>query len=354
MNFFSIITIGYIAVASIIIAILLRDIFRPKKAIKKIIKPKKNYSFKKRIKYYWQKADAWFVRCIINDRPALWVAITILGIGILAAIDMRFVEPNLLLIKNTNIKICGIDQPIKIALITDMQAGNHKKSAWVEKIVNKIEQIKPDLVILGGDLIDNEGTVIDESVYLAPLAKLVGKYPVYYILGNHEYGIGSKTRFHPNWQNGDKSAFLIERMKKIGIPLLRNQLACTQINLQNICLFGTDDIWKRPVKYDTLRQWDQKTPLILLSHNPDGILYWPNNVKRPSVELSGHTHGGQIWLPFIGPLGDAQLDLPGNNYYKGLNLYGWTPVLTSNGTGESGGSVRFFAPPEIDVVTLTP
>ena len=131
--------------------------------------------------------------------------------------------------------------------------GAYKRSAWVEKIVSKVEEIKPDLVILGGDLIDNEGNPLDETIYLKPLYRLVKKYPIYYILGNHEYGIGSRTIYSPFYRTGDRSEDLISRMKEIGVPLLRNNLACPEINSEKICLFGLDDLWSDHINFKELK-----------------------------------------------------------------------------------------------------
>lgn len=345
MNFLSIVFISYIIVAFIIILILLKDLYS---SHKKLAHLKKIYHklIKKIGNTFWVKKHRF-------GRTTSWILISILGFGILMAVDARFIEPYVLTIKKQPVEIAGINKPLKIALITDIQVRSFKKQDWVEKIVKRIIKINPDLVLLGGDEIDNEGIYYDESQFLTPLKELVGKYPIYYILGNHEYGIGGKTQFRPDLRTGDQSELVIKRMAEIGIPLLRNQLSCPEINQQKICIFGADDIWKRPINFTDLKKWNQKDPLIFLVHNPDGIIYWPKNIQQPNLVLAGHTHGGQIRLPFIGPLGKAQLDLP-KNFYKGLNYYNSTPVYTSVGVGESGGPVRFMDPPEISVIELNP
>ena len=352
MNFISVIVIGYIAVAALIIAILLRDIYFPLFKCRLSPLPKKK-TFGKMAAYYFCRLSKPIHFPKKYRKIISWIIICLLGLGIILAVDARFIEPNLLLTSQAEVKICGVNEPIKIALVADIQVGMGKRAAWVEKIVKKIEKIKPDMVLLGGDLIDNEGSALNEAAFLDPLKDLAGKYPIFYILGNHEYGIGGKTQYFKYLWTGDRSQDLIQEMGKIGIPLLRNQLKCLPVKNQNICIFGADDIWERPINFSELKQWDQKTPLIFFVHNPDGILYWPDNFKQPSIELTGHTHGGQVWLPFIGPLGDAEIDL-GKKYYKGLNYYGYTPIYTTAGAGESGGPIRLFDPPEISVITLTP
>jgi predicted MPP superfamily phosphohydrolase len=322
MNFLLIIIFGYILVAAVLITLFWRD--------------------QKQTKY-------WLGR----HRSLAWAAIGILSIGILMAISSVLVYPNLLITNYQTIKIDKLEQPIKIAFITDIQIGNHKKTAWMEKIVQKIGAISPDIVIWGGDLIDNEGNTNDESQYLEPIKKLVSQMPMYYIMGNHEYGVGSKTRGYEDCQTGDRSEELITRMQEIGVPLLRNQLVCPENKNEKICLFGIDDIWEREIDFTELKNWDTSTPMIFIAHNPDGTMLWPKDIKKPNLVLAGHTHGGQIWLPLIGPLGRAGVDL-GTKYYRGLNYWNNIPIFTSVGAGESAAPIRFWVAPEIAVIDLKP
>jgi len=321
MNFYSIIIYGFIILASFFIYVIWRDSRKPELFLNK-------YKIEGRI------------------------LIFILSLGILMAIDAHFIEPNLLLTKKYKIENNKISDLITVALITDIQVGNHKKTAWVEKIVQKLIAQNPDLILLGGDLIDNEGNFENEEKYLEPLKQLVGKYPIYYILGNHEYGIGSYLKNSPSKHTADKSNWLIAKMQEMNIQLLRNNLVCLSITNQEICIFGTDDIWKREIDYTELinHNWDDKF-LIFLTHNPDGILSYPKDLTAPDLILAGHTHGGQIYLPVIGPLGDPDVKLP-SKFWRGLNYYHNIPFLTSVGTGESGGKIRFLTPPTIDIINL--
>jgi len=279
--------------------------------------------------------------------------IAILSIIFICFFDARFIEPNIIVKNEFDFPTTNIKTPFKIAFIADIQIGNHKKTAWTEKIVKNIEQIKPDLVLLGGDLIDNEGTFEDESQYLQPFQKISAQYPTYYILGNHEYGVGSQTQGDKNRQTGDRSEMLIKRMNELRITLLRNSLACPNINNETICLFGVDDIWSNKIDFKELNKWDKNLPLIFLTHNPDGIKLYPLEQKNPNLTLAGHTHGGQLRLPFIGPLGNPEVTLP-KKYFKGLNEYVGKKIFTTVGIGESGGPIRFWNPPEIAVINLKP
>ena len=358
MQFFSIIIYGYFVLAIFLIYIIGRD--------------------RKKPTVFFGQHKNW----------ALGI-IGVIILGTLMAFNAHFIEPWTIKTTPVEIKISGVTTSIKIAFISDIQVGNHKKSAWVEKIVERIKQEKPDLVILGGDLIDNEGTFEDESVYLEPLRSIATTYPTFAVLGNHEYGIGSGVVGFDQYYTGDRSAEVIERLKNLGIRLLRNDLACPEIREQAICLYGIDDLWggkpnftalvgchseakptrlaegsprrKNPLTNDkgsfAAAQDDNymstTSPLIFITHNPDDIKLWPNNLRAPDLTLAGHTHGGQVWFPFVGPLGNAGISLP-NKYYRGLNYYNDTPIYTSVGIGESGGAVRFWTLPEIAIINLKP
>jgi hypothetical protein len=322
MNFLLTIIYGYILVALILIFLIWRDTRRPRL-------------------FFWR-----------HKRLAIF-CVAVLFLGILTGIYSTLIEPNILRTNYVTVQAKNISTKLKIAFVTDLQVGKFKKSGWMEKIVERIDRVKPDLVILGGDLIDNEGTFEDESQYLEPLKKLVGRYPIYYVLGNHEYGIGGAVRARPEKYTGDRSQLLIDRMNSYNISLLRNSFECLKINDQNICLFGTDDIWKKTINYTELKKWNRTIPLILVTHNPDGILYYPTNLPAPILTLAGHTHGGQIWLPIIGPLATAQTILDAS-YYRGLNFFKNMPIFTSVGAGESGAPLRLFAVPEVVIIELQP
>lgn len=317
MNHLLIIIYGYILIAIILILIVWRDYHKPNLILNK------------------HKIFAKFT-------------IFILSISIFIALYTNLLEPYWLKTKYIKLSNPQLNN-IKIAYIADLQVGRWKKDAWVNKITDIIYYQQPDLVLIGGDMVDNAIFNEYESEYLQPLIKLSDNFPTYYVMGNHEYGIGGKTKNNPAKFSGDQSMMVMEKMKSLNILLLKDELDCLIINNQDLCLYGIDDIWKSEPMFQKLNHWNEITPLIYLTHNPDGILYYPVNKPKPILTLAGHTHAGQIYLPIIGPLGNAQIDL-GKLYYYGLKTYNNFLMYITSGVGESGAPLRFLARPEIVII----
>lgn len=341
MNFIDTTIFGFIFSAGLIIFLLARDLFHHRTMAEKI----KNTS--KKIRHFFAHRRYPF----LEKEIFAYIIISILSLGIILSIYARFIEVYCLKDVKINYDLTDTTEPIKIIWLTDLQVGNHKKDVWVKKIIKNIEKEKPDLIILGGDIIDNEGSFIDETVYLEPFSDLFKKYPTYYILGNHEYGIGSAYKEDINNHTANRVQEVKIKMADLGAILIKNQLYCPKVKEQKICLYGLDEIWANEPNFDELEKWDKNNSLILLTHNPDGITYWPENYPMPDLTLAGHTHGGQIYLPFYGPLGNAGIQLD-KKYYRGEQKYKDADIYISVGAGESGGAIRFGATPELTVLTI--
>jgi len=322
MNFIAIAIYGYILIACLLVYFIIRDL---------------------KIK------DLFFNK----NKILSYALIVVLIFGIFAALYSHLAEPFILLTKTVEIRNAQIKQPFKIAFVSDIQVGNHKRTTWVEKITEKIDAANPDLVIFGGDLIDNEGNPNDETQYLEPLKKISEKYPSFYVLGNHEYGLGQPNIANDYLGTGDRSQDLIDKMAELKITFLRNSLECLEVKKQNLCLFGTDDFYTKKSDFSALKNLPNQTPLIFITHDPDGVMTYPENFPKPFLTLSGHSHGGQVYLPILGPLGSADMILS-DKYYQGLNSWHGMPIYTSVGAGESGGQLRFLVPPEIVIFDLKP
>ena len=264
-------------------------------------------------------------------------------------------EPYFLKIKKVNIKIANLKKPIKIVFIADLQTRKCNGRQFLRRIIKKITALQPDLVLIGGDLISNEKKQSKYDVEaLTELSALTKDFPVYAVLGNHEYGrdYDEKTD-KPKKIFADRHAEVVEILEKIKITLLRNTLLNLKVRGQDLCLYGTDDLWAENASWENIRNVKKETPLLALAHNPDTISLIPDAFRKPDLGLSGHTHGGQMRLPFLGPIGNAKLKL-GRKYYQGLFQFNDIPLFVTHGLGESMFAMRLFTPPEIVELTLLP
>jgi predicted MPP superfamily phosphohydrolase len=222
-----------------------------------------------------------------------------------------------------------------IAQITDVHVGATIDRAFVEDIVRRTNALAPDLVAITGDLVD--GSVSELGHLVEPLANLRARHGVFFVTGNHEYF-------------SDPAGWLDE-LPRLGIRVLRNELISIGNGLESFDLAGIDDrsavhyggLDPRQALTKALGGRDPRRELILLAHQPRSLLEAePFNV---GLQLSGHTHGGQIW-PF-GFL--VMLQQP---FIAGLHRRGDSQIYVSRGTGYWGPPMRLGSPPEITEVRL--
>lgn len=220
-----------------------------------------------------------------------------------------------------------------IVQLTDMHLRPYTQLEHIERAVEKTNALKPDLVVLTGDYVwHDEEDILD----LVPaLAKLNARHGIFAVMGNHDI----KT----------DPVLIEETFRKHGIPVLRNQGLDIQQGHGVMHLAGIDDGWLgQPDIKTTLAGLRGDKPVVLLAHEPD-MLDWYVDDTRISLQLSGHTHGGQVQLkpgkPFIRPH-------LGRKYVQGLYRVNESWVYTSRGIGSTGLPIRRNCAPEITHVTL--
>lgn len=223
----------------------------------------------------------------------------------------------------------------RIALVSDIHLGPLAGRAHTERIVDIINGAKPDLVAIVGDLVD--GTVAELGSAAAPLRDLVAPEGAFFVTGNHEYF------------NDDTDAWLTE-LDRLGVHPLRNENTVIRRGGAAFDLAGVTDIAGRrrddPPDFDrALDGVDGSRPTILLAHQP--VLVSQAAARGVDLQLSGHTHGGQIW-PFHYVVRMVQPSL------AGLSTVDDTQLYVTRGAGLWGPPVRIGAPPDITVVTLEP
>jgi len=225
----------------------------------------------------------------------------------------------------------------KIVQLSDFHLYPYTKKPLVEESVAIANALNPDLTVLTGDYIWHEL----EAIYdLAPiLAGLNAKHGFYAIMGNHELW---------NDVNVIKDAF-----DEVGVPYLINQGVTITEGQGNLHVAGLDDGWSgQPDLQAAMTGAPEDAPVVLLMHEPDLADDYSLN-PRISLQLSGHSHGGQIRFPSLG--GALILPYLGRKYDYQLYMYKVNDMwLYSNpGIGVTNEPLRINCPPEITEITLT-
>lgn len=233
----------------------------------------------------------------------------------------------------------------KILHISDLH--NKEFGSKQNRILSKIEKIDPDIIVITGDLIDSNNTNIDVAMELINGA--INIAPIYYVSGNHEAWSGSYSDIK-------------SRLENSGVVVLDNQKIEVFNDNDSIDIIGLSDPsfiesdWleyagntKTKNLLTTLTE-DSSNFKILLSHRPELFdIYSNSNVN---LIFSGHAHGGQIRLPFIGGL-----IAPNQGFFpkltEGIHTSNNTSMIISRGLGNSIIPVRIFNRPELIVVTLS-
>lgn len=222
----------------------------------------------------------------------------------------------------------------RIAVLSDFHLHPFTKIDHIQDAVRLANSLRPDLVVLLGDYVDASVEAIFE---LAPeLARLNARFGVFGVLGNHDH-----------WKGAD----LVRRvLSESGISVLRNTGLSLAVGRGDLFLAGLESAWSgRPDLNSAMVNRRRNMTSILLVHEPD---FADASVSdgRISLQLSGHSHGGQVRLPFIGAL---RLPSWGQRYDHGLYHLRDMLLYTNRGIGLVGIPVRFNCPPEVTELTLS-
>jgi predicted MPP superfamily phosphohydrolase len=204
-----------------------------------------------------------------------------------------------------------------------------------ERLVEVVNEQRPDVVAIIGDLVD--GGVDELRDEVAPLADLVSGQGVYFVTGNHEYFVDTRA-----W---------LRHLPTLGVDVLRNERVSLTRGTAAFDLAGIDDrtaassgVPGHGADLDAaLDGRDDDTPVVLLAHQP--VMLEQAVTAGVDLQLSGHTHGGQLW-PFDYAI---RLDQP---TVDGLSRHGDTQLYVTRGAGYWGPPVRIGARPEVTVVEL--
>lgn len=266
------------------------------------------------------------------------------GLAVLAALDGFILEPHFRVVgERVDIVLSRLPMEFhgfRIAQLTDIHFGPNIGHSHVEKCLRVAHEFKPDVLALTGDFVGHpfrKGYGPEGARFAEPCSDaLVGlkDVPQLAILGNHDH-----------WNDAEiVHGALAER----GITVLRNSSTVMERGGKRLWIGGVDDAFAGKADLPaTLAKVPSGEATILLAHEPD---YADYATRFPvDLQLSGHSHGGQVRLPGIGPL---ILPAMARKYHTGHYRIGALQLYTSRGVGVINPPVRFNCPPEVTLITL--
>lgn len=221
----------------------------------------------------------------------------------------------------------------RIVQISDLHNAKFGKNN--QKLVGRIRECEPDMIVLTGDLVDSNHTNVDRAVQFVD--EIVKICPVYYVTGNHEY-----------WLEKSEYDELMDGLIGAGVVILDDQVVEISRGNAKFRLVGLDDKSLADGTLEALLS-DEKELTVVLAHEPQYFARYAGT--GVDLVLSGHAHGGQFRLPFVGGIvAPDQGFLP--EYTAGEYYMDGTEMIVSRGLGNSVIPVRLFNFPEIVCVEL--
>ena len=193
------------------------------------------------------------------------------------------IEKNKCPLKKEHADLAGM----KIAMVADFHFDELQEGDFVNKIVETINAQNPDLIVLCGDYVSHKSKPVESLA--EHLTKLNAPLGVFAVLGNHDYWAGANT--------------VARQLSKAGIQILRNEAETLSYRHSPFQIAGLGSAWEREANFKTALPNSTKSspPVILAVHEPDFFDHVSED-PRLILQLSGHTHGGQVCAPFYGAM----------------------------------------------------
>lgn len=263
--------------------------------------------------------------------------ITGAGLGYIYA---RHIEPAKLVTKSytlTSERLPKSFHGLKIVQFSDLHLGYHYSIRKLRRLVRHIQEQKADVIVFTGDFADRPIRLKWKQEIVDCLTTLQAPFGKYWIYGNHDY-------------RDESEAIVAKYMEAGGFTALHNTATFLKRGQEHIVLAGIDDVIRStPNLHAATRHSDEDSFTILLAHEPD----LAENVRHlpVDVQLSGHSHGGQVRIPFYG---EVIVPPYGRRYVDSHYEIGSRPlhVFVSRGVGTTRMPIRFACPPEISILTL--
>ncbi len=247
------------------------------------------------------------------------------------------VEPNRLQVEPLELKLSRLRPAFdgyRIVQISDLHCDNPVDIVRMRRAVEVINGLQPDMVVITGDFISDHPQTFARDIP-SVLSRLATPDGVWGVLGNHDY-----------WTDAELVRHTLQRSN---VRELRNDVHLLRRDQSTLALAGLDDYWEKKADFPgLLNKLPQADATILLQHEPD-FADISAKTGRFDVQLSGHSHAGQVRMPFFGPI---HLPQYGQKYHTGLYRVREMWQYTNRGLGTVGINMRFCCPPEITLLTL--
>ena len=238
-------------------------------------------------------------------------------------------------------KLPGSFQGLRIAQLSDIHLDEYTEPFFLERIVKHVNALRPDVVLLTGDFVTRGSLTFVAANHAAQrcaeILRTLDCPERYAVLGNHDVTVGA--------------ALVIHALRSQGIPVLRNSYLSLDRGGDRLWLGGTADPGTDIPDLDRAIPAKPDSPMILMVHAPDyadTVLRHPRGANVDLI-LSGHSHGGQIRLPVLGPVVLPPL---GRKYVAGHYQLNQMQLYVNRGVGTVGLPFRLNCPPEITLFTL--
>lgn len=274
-------------------------------------------------------------------RLTVLLLVSLALVGITLGLWAFWLEPRTLVVRKESVQldVWTLDVPLRIGIIADLHIGSpFNQVEKLDKVIATTNQLTPDVIVLLGDYVIQGvkgGRFVPPELIAQKLAALKAPLGVYAVLGNHDW-----------WLDAPRVG---TALRSRGIHVIDD--SATQLTLRNrkFWLAGVSDFLEG--KHDiaaALGAVRGSEPIIVITHNPD---IFPEIPQRVSLTIAGHTHGGQVALPFLGrPIVPSRY---GEKYAYGYIRENGKHLFVSSGVGTSILPVRFRVPPEVVLLTIT-
>lgn len=260
------------------------------------------------------------------------------GFGLCLLGYALLIEPSRLVVRQVEFVSAKYEGPdIRIGLVTDIHINSaHVPPRRVAEIVSRLNEQDLDFILMPGDFVaghdrsEKRSETFNRNIALglAHFSKL--NAPTYATIGNHDA-----------WWD---AARVTAHLQGAGVEVLDNQTA----NFDGLCIVGLGDYWTGSPDRTAYSGCAQNSSILVFTHSPDA---WTSFRSDTVLALAGHTHGGQVNLPIFGRRVNAIELGPEHSY--GFSRIGGVDLFVSAGIGTSMLPIRFRAPPEIIILTLT-